>query len=50
MITVEQARKKWGCSQQRVRQWLYEGRIPGARKIGRDWAIPLRAKRPRAIK
>lgn len=50
MISVPQAATKWGCSTQRVLQWLYQGRIPGARKIGRDWAIPIEAKRPRKLK
>lgn len=29
-----------GVSEQRVRQLLKDGRIPGARKIGRNWVIP----------
>lgn len=32
-----------GISEQRVRQLLKSGRIPGARKIGRNWAIPENA-------
>lgn len=29
-----------GISEQRVRQLLKSGRIPGARKIGRNWVVP----------
>jgi predicted nucleotidyltransferase len=38
----EYARRK-GISSQRVRQLLKEGRVPGARKIGRNWIVPLEA-------
>lgn len=44
MITLvsssEYARRK-GISSQRVRQLLKAGRVPGARKIGRNWVMPL---------
>ena len=38
--TTEAARLLQICAQ-RVRQLLYEGRIVGAKKIGRFWQIPL---------
>jgi predicted nucleotidyltransferase len=38
----EYARRK-GISSQRVRQLLKAGRVPGARKIGRNWIVPLEA-------
>ena len=38
--TIEAARLLKICAQ-RVRQLLYEGRIVGAKKIGRFWHIPL---------
>lgn len=40
MITVKQAAKKLRLSEVRLRQLLLEGRIVGAQKFGRDWAIP----------
>ncbi len=46
MITVPEAAKRWIVSEQRIRQWLYEKRIPGAYKLGRDWRLPDDAKRP----
>lgn len=38
--TVAQAARALGVTPGRVRQLLWEGRIVGARKHGRDWLIP----------
>ena len=43
MITVKQFAEKQGVTTMRVRQYIAEGRIAGARKMGRDWFIPNRA-------
>lgn len=43
MITVKQFAAKHGVTTVRIRQFIAEGRIAGARKIGRDWWIPNRA-------
>lgn len=40
MITVKQCAKRLKLSEIRVRQLLHQGRIVGAQKFGRDWAIP----------
>ena len=40
MLTVKQIAAKWGISAPRVHQFLREGRIPDARKMGRDWFFP----------
>jgi phage antirepressor YoqD-like protein len=40
MITVAQAAKKLRISAVRLRQLLLEGRIVGAQRFGRAWAIP----------
>jgi hypothetical protein len=49
-MTVADAAKKWGCSSERVRQWLkVKGRIPGAIKLSRDWLIPSNANRPKIL-
>lgn len=45
-ITVTAAAALWGVNQPRVRQWLKDGRIKGATKLGRDWLIPANAVRP----
>lgn len=42
VITVRQAAKKLRVSEIRLRQLLASGRIVGARKFGRDWALPDR--------
>jgi len=42
MLTVRQAAKKLRLSEVRLRQLLLDGRIVGAEKFGRDWAIPDR--------
>lgn len=47
-MTVARAAQEWKISAMRVRQWLQDGRIKGAQKIGRDWLIPERAERPKA--
>lgn len=46
MITVQEAATNWRVSVQRIRQWLSSGRIKGAVKFGKAWAIPPKAKRP----
>lgn len=38
--------EKWGVSERRVNQYCAEGRVPGARKFGRSWAIPADAEKP----
>jgi hypothetical protein len=49
-MSVAQASKEWDISQPRIRQWLADGRVKGAQKIGRDWLIPASAIRPKAAK
>ena len=39
-LTADLAAKELGVSGARVRKLLSEGRIRGARKIGRDWVVP----------
>lgn len=40
ILTADEAATVLGVSERRVRQLLDAGRIAGARKLGRDWAIP----------
>lgn len=52
-ITIQQARKKWKVSADRVRQWCEQGRIEGAYKLqGRTapWLIPRTARKPKPRK
>ncbi|MBE9213817.1 helix-turn-helix domain-containing protein [Plectonema cf. radiosum LEGE 06105] len=46
--TIEAARLLKICTQ-RVRQLLYEGRIVGAKKVGKFWQIPLINQMPKVI-
>ncbi len=45
-ITLTEAAEKWDLSARRVRTLCSEGRINGASKLGRNWAIPVDAKKP----
>lgn len=45
-ISIKGASKKWGISDSRIRVLCREGRIIGAKKIGRNWAIPIDAVKP----
>lgn len=45
-ITVNQAAKKWGLSDRRVRNLCLAGKIPGAYREGRAWKIPSDATKP----
>lgn len=45
-LTVRQAAEKWGLSPRTVQQLCTHGRIPGAQKFGKAWAIPADAEKP----
>ena len=45
-LSVREAAEKWGVSQRRVHQYCAEGRIPGAQKLGKSWAVPAGAEKP----
>lgn len=45
-ITVNQAAKKWGLSDRRVRNLCSAEKIPGAYREGRAWKIPSDATKP----
>ncbi len=40
------AAERLGCSLRAVQKWAKEGKIEGAKKVGRDWMIPVTAARP----
>lgn len=46
-LTIKEIAEKWGITPRRVQKMCSEGRIEGARKFGRDWAIPANAERPK---
>ena len=39
-LSIREASYKWGISERRVNQYVVQGRIPGAERFGRSWAIP----------
>lgn len=45
-MSVKQAAEKWSISDRRIRVLCSEGKIPGAYQAGREWKIPLDAKKP----
>ena len=45
-ISIREAAYRWGVSERRVNQYCAEGRIPGASRFGRSWAIPENAEKP----
>ncbi|MDY6899078.1 MAG: helix-turn-helix domain-containing protein, partial [Cyanobacteriota bacterium] len=47
MVGTTEAAKLLRICTQRVRQLLYEGRIKGAKKVGRFWEIPLYGTKPK---
>ena len=45
-MTIKQAAQKWGIGERRINTLCQEGRIEGAVKSGKSWAIPADAKKP----
>lgn len=45
-INISEAAEKWGISTRRVQGLCKNGRIEGAAKLGREWAIPVTAEKP----
>lgn len=45
-ITVAEISDKWGVKTRTVQIMCAEGRIKGATKFGRAWAIPTNADKP----
>lgn len=46
-MSVKEAAKYWGVSERRVHQYCKDGRISGAVKFGRSWAIPSSSQKPK---
>lgn len=44
--TVKYIAEKWNIKPRTVQFMCVEGKLPGAIKFGREWAIPVDAKRP----
>ncbi len=48
--SVKETAEKWGISERYVQRYCIEGRVDGAVKFGRAWAIPINAKRPEDLR
>lgn len=46
MMTIQEASVKWNISERRIQVLCATDRIEGARKFGRQWAIPADAPKP----
>lgn len=49
-LTVRETAEKWNLSQRMVQQLCTDGRIPGAQKFGKSWAIPVEAEKPQDLR
>lgn len=45
-LSAQHVAERWNTTVRRVTAWCREGRIPGARKSGKQWFIPSDAKKP----
>lgn len=45
-ITIKEAAEKWGVSIRRAQAICNNGEIPGIKKFGHAWAIPINAEKP----
>ena len=46
-LTIKEVAEKWNITPRRIQKMCVDERIPGARKFGRDWAIPADAEKPK---
>ena len=45
-MTIQDASQKWGITERRIQVLCSEGRLAGAQKFGRQWAIPVEMEKP----
>lgn len=45
-MTIQDAADRWEISSRRIQVLCAEGRIPGVKKFGRQWAIPANTSKP----
>lgn len=46
-LTVKEAAQKWNLKDRAVQAMCMDGRIQGAVKFGKNWAIPANSERPK---
>lgn len=45
-MTVKEASERWNITARRIQVLCSEGRIKGAVRFGRAWAIPIKSHKP----
>ncbi|MBO4391321.1 MAG: DNA-binding protein [Lachnospiraceae bacterium] len=45
-LSIKETAEKWGVTPRRIQVLCTNGRIAGAAKNGREWAIPVDARKP----
>ena len=45
-MSIKEASELWNVTPRRIQAYCMEGRIEGAAKLGREWAIPTSAEKP----
>lgn len=45
-MTISEASEKWNITPRRIQTLCASGRISGAERLGRSWAIPKDAQKP----
>ena len=45
-LSIAEVAKKWGLSERSVRNYCAEGRVDGARLVGKTWFVPETTERP----
>ena len=45
-MTIQEAAERWGVSARRIQVLCSNGRLDGATKFGRQWAIPTEVQKP----
>ena len=45
-MTIQEASEKWGISERRIQTLCAQSRLNGAKKFGRQWAIPDDLEKP----
>lgn len=46
-MIIKETSVKWGLGERRINTLCQENRIPGVRKFGKSWAIPVDAEKPK---
>lgn len=46
-LSITQTAEKWGVTKRRIQVLCNESRIPGVMRIGKVWAIPADAEKPK---